>query len=87
MTRRTLLLDSSQRDELQRIRDHDPRPYMRERASALLKIADGLAPNWVARFGLLKPRDPDTVYQWLNRYQAQAALRPRPACRRPFSPR
>jgi transposase len=25
----------------------------------------------VARSGLLKPRDPDTVYAWLGRYQAE----------------
>jgi hypothetical protein len=27
----------------------------------------------VATRGLLKPRDPDTVYAWLDRYQSEGA--------------
>lgn len=68
--RRTLTLTEAQRHELSRSRDHDPRPFVRERCAALLKLADGLAPHAVARQGLLRPRDPDTVYAWLDRYQA-----------------
>jgi hypothetical protein len=68
--RRTLPLSEDQAQELHRLRDHDPRPYVRERAAALLKIADGKAPHWVATQGLLKPRDPDTVYAWLDADQA-----------------
>jgi hypothetical protein len=86
MARRTLALQPTERTELEQVRDHDPRPYLRERAAALLKIAAGLAPYWVAQFGLLKPRDPDTVYQWLNDYQAQHQLRPQRPRRRRFSP-
>jgi transposase len=48
------------------LRDHAPQPYIRERSAAMLKIADGHSPHWVARQGLLRPRDPDTVYGWLN---------------------
>jgi hypothetical protein len=59
--RRTLTLTEPQRQELIDHRDHDARPYVRERCAALLKIADGHAPHAVARHGLLKPRDPDTV--------------------------
>lgn len=70
---RTLSLSEEQRDELLRMRDRDPRPDIREKAAALLKIAEGKAPYWVARYGLLKPRDPDTVYGWLNCYQARGA--------------
>ena len=70
MVRRTLTLTEEQRQELLRLRDHDQRPYVRERGAALLKIADGQPPHRVARQGLLKPRDPDTVYAWLGRYQA-----------------
>ena len=40
--RRTLELTDSPRHDLQQYRDHDPRPYVRERCAALLKIADGL---------------------------------------------
>jgi hypothetical protein len=66
--RRTLTLTDDQRQLLLRHRNHDPRPYVRERCAALLKVADGLAPHAVARRGLLKPRDPDTVYAWLDRF-------------------
>jgi hypothetical protein len=66
-----LTLSEEQCQELLRLRDHDPRPYARERAAALLKIAEGQAPHRVARCGLLKPRDPDTVYGWLGRYQEE----------------
>jgi hypothetical protein len=34
---------------------------LRERSAALLKIADGMPAALVARQGLLRPRDPDTV--------------------------
>jgi len=84
--RRTLILTPERRQELEQIRDHDPRPYLRERAAALLKIADGFSPHWIAGFGLLKPHDPDTVYGWLDEYLTHGSIRPRPACRRAFSP-
>jgi hypothetical protein len=67
--RRTLEVSDSERQDLQYHRDHDPRPYVRERCAALLKIADGQSPHAVSRHGLLKPRDPDTVYSWLAHYQ------------------
>ncbi len=66
--RRTLELTDAQRQDLIHHRDHDPRPSVRERCAALVKIADGQSPHAVARHGLLKPRDPDTVYAWLNWY-------------------
>jgi transposase len=42
-----LELTASQRQDLQQYRDHDPRPYVRERCAALLKIADGQSPHIV----------------------------------------
>jgi len=66
-----LELTDEQCAELRRLRDHDTRPYLRERAAALLKIAAGKIPAHVARSGLLRPRDPDTIYSWLRRYQAE----------------
>ncbi len=68
-TLRTLKLTYRARRELEQYRDHDERPYVRERCSALLKVADGQAPHWVAQHGLLKARDPDTVYGWLDLYE------------------
>ena len=67
--RRTLDLTAAQRQELQHYRDHDPRPYVRERCAALLKIAEGQSPHAVARHGLLKPRHPATVHDWLHWYE------------------
>jgi hypothetical protein len=67
---RTLRLTAAQRRELEAARDHAEQPQVRERAAALLKIADGQTPHAVARHGLLKPRDPDTVYGWLDIYEA-----------------
>lgn len=69
--RRTLTLTEAQRQELTDHRDHDPRPYVRERCAALLKIAAGAAPHAVARQGLLKARDPDTLYEWLTWYERE----------------
>jgi len=70
---RRISLTEEQRQELVRLRDHDPRPYVRERGAAVLKIAEGQSPHRVARSGLLKPRDPDTIYAWLGRYEADGA--------------
>lgn len=66
---RTLTLTESQKQELEECRDHDPSPNMRERSAAILKIAAGHAPYWVAGNGLLRKRDPDTVYAWLEIYE------------------
>ena len=67
--RRRLDLTAAQRQELVDHRDHDPHPYVRERCAALVKIADGQTPHAVAQQGLLKRRDPDTIYSWLAQYQ------------------
>ena len=71
MYQRTLKLSARQRATLKEYRNHDPRPDIRERCAALLKIADGQSPHAVARRGLLRERDPDTVYSWLNRYEKE----------------
>ena len=69
--RRRLTVSAEQRAELVAHRDHDPRPYVRERCAALMKIADGMSPHAVAQRGLLMERDPDTVYGWLTAYEAE----------------
>lgn len=71
MRARTLNLNAEQRAELEQARDHDQRPYLRERAAALLKIADGHSVRAVAAHGLLRRRQADTVSAWLTRYQAE----------------
>ncbi len=69
--RRTLSLSDEERTSLLFHRDHDAKPYVRERCAALLKIADGQAPFTVAQSGLLRTRDPDTVYSWLDLFQQE----------------
>jgi hypothetical protein len=88
MPRRTLTLTQEEHQQLARIADTDPRAYMREKARALLAIARGCSPHWVATSGLSplrKPRHPETVYTWLNAYLLHRKLLPQPA-RRGFSP-
>src|SRR5262245_64116297 len=69
--RRRLRLKTREQRELEHYRDHDARPYVRERCSALLRIAAGDTPRAVARHGVLKPRDPDTLYGWLHVYEEE----------------
>ena len=85
--RHRLVLTETERADLEKIRDRDARPYLREKAAALLKIADGHSPRRVALTGLLKPREPDTVYRWVRDWQQNRTVKVRPACRGPFSPR
>lgn len=44
------------------MRDYASRPYLRERAAALLKVAASIPAAVVARQGLLRPRKPETIY-------------------------
>jgi hypothetical protein len=68
---RHLVLSGEQHHQLTHLRDASPKPYLRERAAALLKIADGIPASQVACRELLRPRQPDTVYRWLNAFVAQ----------------
>lgn len=88
--RRKLALSEEQRAALVQLRDTAAQPYLRERAAALLKIADGMSAEQVAREGLLRKRHPENVRIWLDRYLAEgiAGLHIRPGRgRKPaFSP-
>lgn len=66
---RTIQLNDEEKRELETVRDNHPKSHMRERAAAILKINEGQSPHHVALNGLLKRRDPDTVYAWLDRYE------------------
>ncbi len=66
---RQVVLSEHARAELERLRDHASKPYLRERAAALLKIADGTPLSVVAREGLLRQHTAETVREWLNRYE------------------
>src|SRR5215471_14718097 len=69
MKRRRVCLTAEQRGALLHVRDHDPLPYMRTKAAAILKVADGWPICRVAVIGLNKPYHEDTVRSWLNRYE------------------
>ena len=86
--RREVALTGEQRAELERARDRDARPYFRERCAAVLKVADGATARQVALRGLHKPRDPDTLYAWLEGYARDglAGLAQRTRRHRGFSP-
>jgi transposase len=57
--------------ELEEIRDHASKPYLRERAAAILKIVQGHSGREVALHGLLKPHWQDTIYEWVVRYRGK----------------
>ena len=73
MARRTLTLTEEQRQQLLQLRDHDARPYVRERGAALLKIADGHSPHRVATTGPAEATRPRYRVLWLDLYQASGA--------------
>ena len=64
-------LSQEQQQKLEQVRDKAAKAYMRERAAALLKIAEGQTGRQVALKGLLKSRKPDTIYRWVARYRAE----------------
>lgn len=69
--KRHLELTDDQRRELEHVVIHHPKPYVRERAAAILKVAAGQSGRAVAHHGLLQARRHGTVYAWLNRYEAE----------------
>lgn len=66
---RTIELTEKNKKELERLRDTDPKPYIRERAAAILKVAGGMSGRAVAKHGLLRERKTDTVYEWLDQWE------------------
>lgn len=66
-----LELSEMQAKELTQTRDHHPLAYLRVKAAALLKVAQGEAISQVARQGLLKPVDRHTIKDWIIRYQQE----------------
>lgn len=66
-----VILSEAQKQELEQARGHHTKAYVREAAAAILKVAAGNSARQVAASGLLKVRDPETVSDWIQRYQAQ----------------
>jgi transposase len=85
-----LQLSSDQEAELVRLRDHSPKPYLRERAAALLKVAAGMSAKDVASRGLLRVRREETVAGWVHAYRGGGAgglpIRPGRGRKPAFSP-
>lgn len=69
--RLSLSLTPEQRRELEHARTHHPKPHIREKAAALLKVADGASANQVAAFGLLTKRRHHTISRWVERYSSE----------------
>ena len=86
--RRYLVVSEEEQAELEHVRDRDQRPYMRERAAALLMIAGGRSAHWVSQSGLYRHRRADTVIGWLNAYEegGVTGLVHKPRRGRTFSP-
>jgi transposase len=70
MRRRIVQLTQEQRQELLHCRDHHRLPYMRTKAAAILKVADGQQIKEVAQHGLNAPVSQDTVSDWIDQYEA-----------------
>lgn len=81
-----LVLSEAARVTLEAMRDRHPIPYLRERASALLRVAAGDMPTTVARHGL-RPRDPRTIRAWCQAFTTDGlGGLYQPPRRRAFSP-
>jgi hypothetical protein len=85
-----LTLSAEQRSALVQLRDHAAKPYLRERAAAVLKVADGQAVEVVARAGLLRRWDRHALADWLDRFEANGVagltIRPGRGRKPAFSP-
>jgi transposase len=71
---RHIEISDQQRQELVACRDHHPKPYVREKAAAILKVAAGTSIRQVALCGLLRPRTPKKVSGWITRYLTEGLL-------------
>ena len=57
-------------EQLTNLSKHSPKPYLRERASAILKLAAGQTVSQIASTGLLQKRYYETVSDWFHRFQS-----------------
>jgi transposase len=61
----------AQVQELEQVRDHHPKAYVRVKAAGILKVWAGGSRRQVAKSGLLKPVRRETVQRWIVRYQQE----------------
>ena len=64
----------AQVQELEQVRDHHPKAYVRVKAAGILKVWAGASRRQVARSGLLKPVRRETVQSWIVRYQHEGVV-------------
>ncbi len=64
-------LSTEQRSALLCARDRHPKAYVREKAAAILKLADGQAIEEVATTALHRRHDESTLSTWVRRYLAE----------------
>ena len=69
MRRREVLLSQELREELIQARDHHEKAFVRVKAAAILKAAEGIALKEIAQHRLLKPVQYDTVRRWIEQYE------------------
>lgn len=85
-----LVLSAEEQVALVAARDHHAKPYVRERAAALLKVAAGHSVRWVAEVGGLKRHEPEVVSGWIRRFHqdgiAGLLVRPGRGRKPAFSP-
>ena len=65
----TIEFSPAQVQELEQVRDHHPKAYVRVKAAGILKVWAGSSRRQVASHGLLKPVRRETVQRWIDRYQ------------------
>lgn len=65
----SIVLSADQRLELEQIVARDRRPYLRERAAVVVKVADGETIPAIAAHGLLTHRHAATLRAWLRAYR------------------
>jgi len=64
-------ITKEERKALERVLKSHNKAYMRERACAIIRFAEGQSVEQIALDGLLQKRRVNTVYEWIRRYIAQ----------------
>ena len=62
-------LTPAQVQELEQVRDHHPKAYVRVKAAGILKVWTGSSRRQVAQSGLVTPVRRETVQAWIVCYQ------------------
>ena len=72
--KRKITLNDQQQSELTKTRDHAAKPYLRERAAAILKVAEGESMRHVGKYGLLRKTRHETISEWIDRYEEEGLV-------------